>query len=165
MMEFIYLLLPIYRSRQGCYFDPMGKLVFSRCHCRRAAAKLLPTSRCCAAATAAASAMLPPRCRRRDVPLPPRRRHAAANVALSRFRHRRSLRAAATALPPSRCAPPPRFALPPPPLMPPSCHQRPHQARTAAQLGQCPSPYWRGGHHGRGGQRRLALFLLLRSMQ
>jgi hypothetical protein len=33
-----------------------------------------------------------------------------------RCRHRRSLRAAATALPPSRCAPPPRFALPPPPL-------------------------------------------------
>jgi hypothetical protein len=46
---------------------------------------------------------------------------AAANVALSRCRHRRNLCAAATALPPSRCAPPPRFALPPPPLMPPCC--------------------------------------------
>ena len=33
-----------------------------------------------------------------------------------RCRHYRSLRAAATALPPSRCAPPPRLALPPPPL-------------------------------------------------
>ncbi len=43
---------------------------------------------------------------------------AAANVGLPRCRHCRSLRAAATALPPSRCAPPPRFALPPPPLTP-----------------------------------------------
>ena len=49
---------------------------------------------------------------------------AAADVALSRCRHRRSLRAAATALPPSRCAPPPRFALPPPPLTPPCCRRR-----------------------------------------
>jgi hypothetical protein len=45
------------------------------------------------------------------------------DVALSRCRHRRSIRAVATALPPSRCAPPPRFALPPPPLTlpPPPC--------------------------------------------
>jgi hypothetical protein len=50
------------------------------------------------------------------LPLLPRRRQASANVALSRCRHRRSLRAAATALPSSRCAPPPRFVLPPPPL-------------------------------------------------
>jgi hypothetical protein len=48
------------------------------------------------------------------LPLPPRRHQAATNVALSRYRHRCSLRAAATALPPLRCAPPPRFALPPP---------------------------------------------------
>ena len=41
---------------------------------------------------------------------------AAADVALLRCRHRRSLRAAATALPTSRCAPPPRFVLPPLPL-------------------------------------------------
>ena len=45
----------------------------------------------------------------------------AADFALSRCRHRHSLRAAATALPPSRCAPPPRFALPPPLLTPPCC--------------------------------------------
>jgi hypothetical protein len=49
----------------------------------------------------------------------------AADVALSLCRHHRSLRAAATALPPSRCAPPPRFALPPPPLMPPCCRRHP----------------------------------------
>jgi hypothetical protein len=49
---------------------------------------------------------------------------AATDVALSRCRHRRSLRAAATALPPSRCAPPPRFALPPPPLTLPCCRRR-----------------------------------------
>jgi hypothetical protein len=50
-------------------------------------------------------------------PPPPRRRHAAANVALSHCRLRRSLRAAATALPPLRCAPPlPRFALLPLPI-------------------------------------------------
>jgi hypothetical protein len=40
------------------------------------------------------------------------------DVALSCCRHLRSIRAAATALPPSRCTPPPRFALPPPPLTP-----------------------------------------------
>jgi hypothetical protein len=28
-MEFIYLLLITYGSRQGCYFDPIGNLVFS----------------------------------------------------------------------------------------------------------------------------------------
>ena len=38
------------------------------------------------------------------------------DVALLRCRYRQSIRAAATALPPSRCAPPPRFALPPPPI-------------------------------------------------
>ena len=44
--------------------------------------------------------------------LPPLRpRHAATNVALWRCRHRRSLPAAATALPLLRCALPPRFAL------------------------------------------------------
>ncbi len=36
------------------------------------------------------------------LPLPPHCRQAATDIALSRFRHRRSLRAAATALPPSR---------------------------------------------------------------
>ena len=50
------------------------------------------------------------------LPPPPCHRQAAADVALSRCRHRRSLSAAATALPPSRCAPPLRFALPPPPI-------------------------------------------------
>jgi len=49
---------------------------------------------------------------------------AAADVKLLRCRHRRSLHAAATALPPLRCAPPPRFALPPLPLMPPCCRRR-----------------------------------------
>ncbi len=49
---------------------------------------------------------------------------AAADVALSRCHHRRSLHAAATALPPLRCAPLRRFKLPPPPLTPPCCHQR-----------------------------------------
>ena len=74
---------------------------------------LPPTSRCRAAATAAASVLLPPRCRRCAV----RRRRASRYLCrhapamlppTSRCRHRRSLRAAATALPPSRCAPPPR---------------------------------------------------------
>jgi hypothetical protein len=58
------------------------------------------------------------------LPLLPRRRQAAAKVALLRCSHRHSLRAAATALPLSRCAPPPCFALPPPPLtlpLPPHC--------------------------------------------
>jgi hypothetical protein len=49
-------------------------------------------------------------------PPPQRRNHAAADVAQSPCRHRLSIRAAATALPPSRCAPPPSFTLPPPPL-------------------------------------------------
>jgi hypothetical protein len=66
------------------------------------------------------------------LPLPPRRRQAAANVALSCCRHRRSLRAVATALLPSRCAPPPRFALLPQPLTlpPPPC--RHHTATNVA---------------------------------
>jgi hypothetical protein len=59
------------------------------------------------------------------LPPPPCRRQASPDVALSRCRYRRSIRAAATALPPSRCAPPPRFALPPPPLTlpPPLCRR------------------------------------------
>jgi len=40
----------------------------------------------------------------------PCRRQAAANVALSRCHHHRSIHAPATTLPPSHCAPPPRFA-------------------------------------------------------
>ncbi len=72
------------------------------------------------------------------LPLPPRRCQATADVALLRCRHRRSLRAAATALPPSRCAPPLRFVLPPPPLMlpfdasPPPCCRRHRAVATAA---------------------------------
>jgi hypothetical protein len=61
----------------------------------------------------AASMLLPPPL---TLPLPSPHRQAAANVALSRCRNHRSLRAAATVLPLSRCAPSPRFALPPPPL-------------------------------------------------
>jgi hypothetical protein len=87
---------------------------------------------------AAATALPPLRC----APPPQHRRQAANNVALSRCRHRlaaaklpptsrfraahrRSCRAASTALPPSRCAPLPScrrpcaVALPPPPLPPP----------------------------------------------
>jgi hypothetical protein len=68
---------------------------------------LPPTSRCRAAATAAASVLLPLRCRCRAVRRRCAsccchrcwRRHADANVALLRCRHRRSLCAAATALP------------------------------------------------------------------
>jgi hypothetical protein len=48
---------------------------------------------------------------------------------LLRCRHRRSLHAAATALPPPRCVLPPCFALPPPPLTLPL-----HRRRTAAFL-------------------------------
>jgi hypothetical protein len=73
------------------------------CHCA--------VRRCHAAATT----MPPPSCHRRRtvaLPPPPRRRQAIANVALSRCRHRRSRRAAATALPLSRCAQP--LTLPPP---------------------------------------------------
>jgi hypothetical protein len=84
-----------------------------RCRYRRslrAAAPALPPSRC---APPPRFALPPPPL---TLPLPPCRRQAAADVALSHCRHRRSLRVAATALPPLRCAPPPRFALPPPPL-------------------------------------------------
>jgi hypothetical protein len=76
-----------------------------------------PPSHCCTVATADAAAAAPPAicCQRRAVALPPPpltlplppppcRRQAAANVALLRCRHRRSLRAAATALPPLRYA-------------------------------------------------------------
>jgi hypothetical protein len=73
----------------------------------------------------AASVLLPPRCRRHQ---------AATDVTLSRCRHHRSIRAAATALPPSRCAPPPRFALLPPPLtLPP----RRRQASADVALARC----------------------------
>jgi hypothetical protein len=114
-----------------------------RCHRRHAAAKLPPTSRWRAAATADVPVAHCRHCQRRAVtlpppqltlPLPPRRRQAAADVVLLRCRHRRSLRAAATALPPSRCAPPPRFALPPPPLTLPS-HRR--QAAANVALSRC----------------------------
>jgi hypothetical protein len=68
-----------------------------------------------------------------------RRRTAAADVTMSRCRHRRSHRAAATALPPLGCVPPPQYRrqaaakLPPTSrcraaanaLPPPSCHRRP----------------------------------------
>jgi hypothetical protein len=54
------------------------------------------------------------------------------DVALSRCRHRRSIRAAAIALPPSRCALPLRFALPPPPLMLPLLLCRCHAAADVA---------------------------------
>ena len=50
---------------------------------------------------------------------------AAADAALLRCRHHRSLCAAVTALPLSHCAPPPCFALLPPPLTPPCCRRRP----------------------------------------
>ena len=40
------------------------------------------------------------------------------DVAMLRCCHCQSIRATATALPPSRCTPPPRFALPPPPTRP-----------------------------------------------
>jgi hypothetical protein len=115
-----------------------------RCHCCRAAAKLLPTSRCHAAATAAASALLPPRSRRRAV-----RRHHASRCRHRRWRcrqrctaamlppmlccrHYRSLHAAATALPQLRCAPPPRFAPPPLTLPLPLLPRRRHAAADIA---------------------------------
>ncbi len=49
---------------------------------------------------------------------------AAANVVLLRCCHCRSICAAATALPPLRCALPPRFTLLPPPLTLPCCRRR-----------------------------------------
>ena len=52
------------------------------------------------------------------------------------LRIRHSLRAAATTLPPLRCAPPPRFALPPPPLTLPSPPCR-HQASANVALARC----------------------------
>ncbi len=61
------------------------------------------------AADAAATAAPPPSCRQHPdvvLPPPPCCHQAPADVALSRCRHRRSCRAAATALPPLRCAPP-----------------------------------------------------------
>jgi hypothetical protein len=88
-------------------------VALSRCpHHRslRAAATALPPLRCAPPPRFALLPLL--------LTLPPlrHRRQAAANVALLRCCHRRCIRAAATALPPSRCAPPPRFTLPPPPL-------------------------------------------------
>jgi hypothetical protein len=52
------------------------------------------------------------------------------DVALSRCRHRQSIRTAATALPPLRCAPPLRFALQPPP-------PRRRQATANVALSRC----------------------------
>jgi hypothetical protein len=58
------------------------------------------------------------------------------DVTLSRCRHRRSIHAAATILPPSRCAPPPHFALQPPPLtLPPLPRCR--QAATNVAMARC----------------------------
>ena len=93
------------------------------------------------------------------------RHQAAAHITMSRCRHRRSHRAATTALPPSRCAPPPQrrhqaaanvtlsccrhrlaaamlpptsdFALPPPPQLPRCCR---HAATTAALSPSCRQP-------------------------
>jgi hypothetical protein len=59
------------------------------------------------------------------------------DVAPLRCRHRQSIRTAATALPPSRCAPPPRFALPPPPLtlpLPPCCRLSRWRAAATADV-------------------------------
>ncbi len=78
--------------------------------CRRDAATALPPLRC---ALPPRFALPPPPL---TLPLPPCRRQAASDVELSCCRHRRSLRAAATVLPLSRCSPTSRFALPPPPL-------------------------------------------------
>jgi hypothetical protein len=64
-----------------------------------AASNTKPPTKPLTCAAAALPAALPPL---------PRRRQAAADVTMSRCRHRRSHRAAATALPPSRCAPPPQ---------------------------------------------------------
>ena len=108
----------------------------SRCRHRRShrrshltAATTLPPSRCAPPPRFALPPLPapPPSCHQRRavaLPPPPRRRQAAADVTLSRCRHRHSCRAAATALPPSCCAPPPSclqprsVALPPPPLPP-----------------------------------------------
>jgi hypothetical protein len=58
------------------------------------------------------------------------------DVVLSGCRHHLSLCAAATALPPSRCAPPPHFALLPLPLTlpPPPCRRH---ATTCIALAHC----------------------------
>jgi len=62
-------------------------------------------------------------------------RQAAANVALSLCHHRCSIRAAAIALPPSHFAPLPRFVLPPPPLTLPPCRRQ--ASANVALLGCC----------------------------
>jgi len=98
---------------------------------------MLPaTSRWRAAATADVALPPEPLTLPLTLPLPPRRRQAAADVVLSRCRHRRSICAATTALLPARCAPPPRFALPPPPLTlpPPPCRR---QASADVALARC----------------------------
>jgi hypothetical protein len=105
---------PLTLPAPPCCRQASADVALSRCRHRRsirAAATALPPSRC---ALPPRFALPPPP--RFALPPPPCRRQAAADVALSRCRHRRSLRAAATALPPSRCAPPLRFALPPPPI-------------------------------------------------
>jgi hypothetical protein len=79
---------------------------------QRISTTVLPPSRC---APPPPPLTLPPSCHQHRavaLPPPPRRRQAAANVALSRCRHRRSCRAAATVLPPLRCAPLPRCRQP-----------------------------------------------------
>jgi hypothetical protein len=107
-----------------CHHPAVRRRRASRCRRRCAPAMLPPTLRCRAPATAtvlrADAFVLPPsHCvlpLRFALPPPPRRRHAATDIALSRYRHFCSLRAAATPLPPSHCALPPRFALLPPTL-------------------------------------------------
>ncbi len=135
----------------------------------------------------AAATTLPPLCcaplPRFALPPSPPSRHAAADVALSRCRHcqrctvalptppltlplparrcQAACRAAATALPPSRCAPPPRFSLPQPPLtLPPTRHRRhaaadvalpppsqpPHCRHRAATVALCTQRMQRGTH-------------------
>jgi hypothetical protein len=97
-----------------------------------ATAVALPPSRC---APLPDIALLPPPL---TLPLWPRHCQAAADVALLRCRHRHSLRAAATVLPPLRCAPPPRFPLLPPPLtLPPPPRSRHAAANVALALVDC----------------------------
>jgi hypothetical protein len=93
-----------------------ANVTLSRCrhhHSICAAEIALPPSRCAPPQRFALPSPL------LTLPLPLRRRQAADNVALLRCRHRRSIHAAATALPPLRCAPPPRFVLPRPPAVSP----------------------------------------------
>jgi hypothetical protein len=66
------------------------------------------------------------------LPPQPHHRQAAADVPLSRCRHRCSISPAATVQPLSCCALPPRFALPPPPLTLPLPPPPPPRRRQAA---------------------------------